>query len=112
VYLFRGGVPVAALTPPDAGIKELEDIAEFWADRERETARSCRDLWASVGDADEATQQRVRELIDQVLEQVEDAADIAAANAAMARVRAGERPVPHEQVIADYAGDLSADPAD
>lgn len=58
-------------------------------------------MWAAVADEDEGTRQAMRESIERILEEIEDAADAAIASAAMAR-RSVEGPgISWEQAVRD-----------
>jgi antitoxin (DNA-binding transcriptional repressor) of toxin-antitoxin stability system len=109
VYLTRAGRRIAALESAEQRLARLQRIAEFWKQREQETAQAARGMWdivTSVG-ADSRTQQQVRTLIDRMMEQVEDAADHAAADVA----RADPAPsVPLADVLAEHADVLATYP--
>ena len=82
-YLTRGGRRLAAVVPA------FQAAADHAAALEEATVETCRRLWQAVASADEATQDVVRGAIDQLIEHAEDAADIAAAEAARAEIAAG-----------------------
>lgn len=78
--------------------------------REATIAETCRRLWRGLADADSATKTVVRDLIDTMLQDAEDAADIAAADAALAEVRAGAPTIPADEVWAELGmGDAPDD---
>jgi antitoxin Phd len=89
-YLTRRGRRVAAIVP----------LARAAADEakasEAAVAAACRELWASVQDADDATKARVRQVIDRLVEAAEDASDLAAIGAVEAEREAGAKAVPWE----------------
>src|SRR2546430_2439189 len=72
IYLTRAGRRIATLESAEQRLVRLQRIAEFWKQREQETAAACRDLWESVtgAGASSHTQQQVRALIDRMMEQV------------------------------------------
>jgi antitoxin Phd len=94
-YLTRRGRRLAAVVP--AARLAADDAAA----REAATAQACRELWASVAGADESTRAAVRAVIDRLMEDAEDAADIADADEAWAAVEAGAPTVPADQVWAE-----------
>ncbi|HEX5497381.1 MAG TPA: hypothetical protein VFX70_22700 [Mycobacteriales bacterium] len=69
--------------------------------REDAIAETCRRLWVGVSGGDPVTKATVRALVDRVLQDAEDAADVAAADAALAEVRAGAATVPAGKVWAE-----------
>jgi hypothetical protein len=69
--------------------------------QEEATAAACRALWLSVKDAGEQTQTVVRAVIDDLMDNAENASDLAAVDAAEAERQAGAQPVPWEQVKAE-----------
>jgi len=94
-YLTRRGRRLAAI------VSATQLAADEAKAREVATAEACGQLWRSVADADEATRERVRSVIDALIEEVEDAADVAAAEAAYAEIEAGAPTIPAEQVWAE-----------
>lgn len=94
-YLTRRGRRLAAIVPA------ARLAADQAAAREAAIAEACRELWASVAGADEATRAAVRAVIDRLLEHAEDEADTTAAAAARAELAAGAPTVPAEQVWAE-----------
>lgn len=61
------------------------------------------ETFAKLGQLSPERAQRVAELVEDLayLEALEDAQDIAAADAAVARIAAGEKPEPYEKVKAE-----------
>jgi prevent-host-death family protein len=94
-YLTRGGRRLAAVVPA------FQAAADHAAALEEVTVETCRRLWQAVASADEATQDVVRGAIDQLIEHAEDTADIAAAEAARAKIAAGAPTVRWDQVKAE-----------
>jgi antitoxin Phd len=91
-YLTRRGRRLAAIVP--AG-RIAADEAEA---REEAVAEACRVLWRSVAGTDVTTRAEVRKVIDRLMEEAEDAADVAASDAALAEIEAGAPTVPWETV--------------
>jgi prevent-host-death family protein len=94
-YVTRRGRRLAAVVPA------TRLVAEAARARETATAEACRQLWASVAGSDEVTRARVQAVIDHLMEVVEDAADVAAAESAMAEVEAGAPTVAWEDLRAE-----------
>lgn len=94
-YVTRRGRRLAAIVPA-----HHTTVDEARA-REATIAETCRRLWYGVAGADPATKSAVRAVIDQMLQDAEDAADVAAADAALAEVRAGAPTIPAEEVWAE-----------
>lgn len=69
--------------------------------REEATAAACRAPWLGVKDAGESTRSAARAVISELMDAAEDAADLAAVDAAMAERDSGVPPVPWEQVRAE-----------
>ncbi len=59
---------------------------------------TCRQLWESVADRDEATRSVIRSLIDKTIEVAEDAGDVAVIQAMNEDHDLGAEPIPWEQV--------------
>ena len=107
VYLTRGGRPVATLESAERRFAKLTRIAKFWREREEELAESCRKLWVDLAKADEGTRQLAHQVFDRALSQLEDAADNAAADAALADPSAS---ISLEVLMAEHADALEAHP--
>lgn len=101
--ITRRGKRIAEVVPP-----HWVEAAEAEA-REAAAAKVCREWWRSVADADQATQDAVRVMIDRILEAAEDATDIAASNAVQAGIDAGAPTYPAEQVWAELGLDMDDD---
>jgi len=91
-HITRRGRRLAAI------VSSAQLAADQAKAREEAVARVCRALWDSVADADEATRERVRAVINRLLEKAEDTADVAAADAALAEIAAGAPTIPADQV--------------
>ncbi|MFD2081358.1 prevent-host-death family protein [Actinopolymorpha cephalotaxi] len=91
-YLTRRGRRVAAIVPL---ARAAADEAKV---REAAVAAACRELWSSVQEADQATKERVRQVIDRLIETAEDAADEASVAAVEAEREAGARAVSWESL--------------
>jgi antitoxin Phd len=94
-YVTRRGRRLAAVVPA------TRLVAEAARARETATVEACRQLWASVAGSDEVTRARVHAVIDHLMEMVEDAADVAAAESAMTEVEAGAPTVAWEDLRAE-----------
>jgi len=70
------------------------------------TAKGARELWLAVVDqGDKKTQEIVKAAIDHILEDVENATDLAAVRLALAERAAGAQPIPAEQLWAELGLD-------
>lgn len=103
VYLTRRGRRVAAVVPTSvAEQNDLDDLEAFWEAQESQVREACRRMWAAVTSEDEGTRRAMRESIERILEEIEDAADAAIASAAVAR-RSSEAPrITLAQVVRDF----------
>lgn len=102
VYLTRRGRRVAAVVPTAVAEQGgLDEIEAFWERQERQVAAACRRMWESVADEDDSTRQAMRESIDRIMEEIEDAADAAIAGAAAARRSLDGPGIPWEQAKRD-----------
>jgi prevent-host-death family protein len=94
-YITRRGQRLAIVMSP----------AQLAADRARAeqeaVVRTCRQLWRSVASANQTTRDVVRKLIDQTVEDAEDAADIAVVAASDEDQVLGTVPVPWPEAKAD-----------
>ncbi|NBE81026.1 hypothetical protein [Micromonospora rubida] len=102
VYLTRKGRRIAAVVPTSvAEQNDLDDLEAFWEAQENQVREACRRMWKAVANEDEGTRQAMRESIERILEEIEDAADAAIASAAVAR-RSSEGPgIPWAQAVRD-----------
>jgi antitoxin (DNA-binding transcriptional repressor) of toxin-antitoxin stability system len=100
VYLTRAGHRIATLESAAQRLERLQHIAEFWKQREEETAEMCREAWDGIlaAKASEPVRRRLRTVLDRMMQQAEDAADNAAADAALADPSPA---IPAEQVWAE-----------
>ncbi|WBB78990.1 hypothetical protein O7606_22800 [Micromonospora sp. WMMD882] len=104
VYLTRKGRRVAAVVPTAvAEHSDLDDLEAFWEAQENQVREACRRMWAAVADEDEDARRAIRESIDRILEEIEDAADAAIASAAMTRRSLDGSGIPLAQVVRDFA---------
>lgn len=105
VYLTRAGRRVATLESAEQRHERLQRIAEFWKRREEETAEMCREGWEGIVAAgtSEPLRSRMRAMFDRMIEQAEDAADNAAADAALADPAPS---VPLADILAEHAAAL------
>jgi antitoxin (DNA-binding transcriptional repressor) of toxin-antitoxin stability system len=105
VYLTRGGRLLGRILPAGPDLDELRALAAFWKERENTIATVRDQLQAAMDDPDTpprliAGAQRLLVLLDQFLDDAEERADIAAAEAALADP---EPTIPHDQVMAQFA---------
>ena len=91
-FLTRRGRRIAAIVPLE------QAMASETRAREAAVAATCRAVWLSVQDADAATKNLVREAIDRLMDQAEDASDIAAVDAARAEMESGSPSVAWTQL--------------
>jgi antitoxin (DNA-binding transcriptional repressor) of toxin-antitoxin stability system len=105
VYLTRLGRRIAAIEPAQQRLAQLQRRAEEAKQIEEQAARMCRVTWENLPDLDEERRQQIREVLDRAMTLAEDAADNAAAEAALADPAPS---IPAEQVWADLGiGDES-----
>jgi hypothetical protein len=98
VRLTRDGQPVAVIESAELRLQNLRQRAEYLRQREQEMADTCRGMWQLVANDSEKVKAATKDLIDRVMAEYEDAADLAAV--AVARAEGGE-PIPADQVWAE-----------
>jgi len=94
-YITRRGRRLAVVVSAAQVEADLARVAQQGA------VDTCERLWEYVADRDKATKAAVRQLIDMVIRDAEDFADMAALRAAEEERESGAEPVPWEQVKAD-----------